>query len=108
MSTPSSSAKLAALISYAWLFGVVIAYFMNNEKKNPFVSFHIRQSLGLWLSFMACGYIIGYFDSWMLTLPFWIFFGVLFVYGFTTAATGKIYPIPLVGNFFQKAFSNLG
>ena len=104
MSEPSSNAKLAALISYAWLFGVIIAYFMNNEKKEAFASFHIRQSLGLWLTFMAFGYFIGYFDSWMLTLPFWIFFGVLFIYGFATAATGKTYPIPLVGDFFQRTF----
>ena len=103
----SSNSKLAALISYMWLIGIVIAYYMNNDKKDPFTSFHIRQSLGLWLTYMICGYIVGYFDSWLLTLPFWVFFGALFIYSFATAATGKAYPVPLVGNFYQKIFSGL-
>ncbi len=100
--------KTVALISYAWLFGVVIAFFMNNDKKNEFASFHIRQSLGLWLTFWAVGLIISNYDLIMLRLAFWIFFGVLFIYSFITAATGKAYPIPLVGNFYQKIFSSLG
>ena len=108
MTTKSSSnRKLAAIVSYMWLIGVVIAFYMNNDKKDPLISFHIRQSLGLWLTYMICGYIVGYFDSWMFTVPFWIFFGVLFVYGFTNAASGKAYPIPLLGKFYQKAFSGI-
>lgn len=100
--------KTIALISYIWLFGVIIAFYMNNEKKNEFAYFHIRQSLGLWLTYMMFAYMVGYFDSWMLSLPFWIFFGVLFIYSFVTAAAGKAYPIPFVGNFYQKIFAGLG
>ena len=37
-----------------------------------------------------------------------IFFGVLFIYAFVTASSGKAYPVPLVGAFFQKIFARLG
>lgn len=99
--------KTAAIVSYLWLFGVIIAYYMNNEKRYPFASFHIRQSLGLWLTYMIIGYISGYFDSWMISISFLVFFGVLFLYAILTAITGKMIPVPLVGNLYQKVFKNL-
>ena len=101
------SGKTSALISYFWLMGVLIAYLTNTDKKSQFAYFHIRQSLGLWLSFMALGYPIGYFDNWQITLSFWMSFGILFIYGFSTALSGKMIPIPLVGNFFQTTFKKI-
>ena len=100
--------KTLALVSYIWLFGIIIAYFLNNDKKNSFVYFHVRQSLGLWLTLWAIGLIITNFDNQMLLWSFWIFFGALFVYAFATASSGKAYPIPLVGEFYQKIFAKLG
>jgi len=101
------SGKSSAVISYFYLLGVLIAYFTNSDKKSQFAYFHIRQSLGLWLSFMALGYPIGYFDSWQITGSFWMAFGILFIYGFSTALSGKMIPIPLVGNLYQMAFKNI-
>lgn len=103
-----SQGKTAAIISYFWLFGVIIAFYMNNDKKNEFSNFHIRQSLGLWLTYMIIGYMQGYFDSWMITTSFLIFFGVLFLFGIINAITGKYVPVPLLGNFYQKIFAKLG
>ena len=99
--------KTAAIISYFWLFGVIIAFYMNNDKKYPFASFHIRQSLGLWLTYMIIGYVQGYFDSLMISTSFWIFFGVLFLYGIYNAITGKTIPVPLIGDFYQNIFAKL-
>ena len=56
------SGKTSAVISYFYLLGVLIAYLTNAEKKSQFAYFHIRQSLGLWLTFLALGYPVGYFD----------------------------------------------
>ncbi|KAA5822412.1 hypothetical protein FPF71_14790 [Algibacter amylolyticus] len=99
-----------AIISYITIFGVIIAYYLNNEdnKKSSFASFHIRQSLGLWLTFFALGYIIGNFDSWLVTSSFYLFFAVLFIYGFSNAIARKAQAVPLVGNLYQRIFSNLG
>ena len=101
------SGKGSAVISYFYLLGVLIAYFTNSDKKSQFAYFHIRQSLGLWLSFMALGYPIGYFDSWQITGSFWMAFGILFIYGFSTALSGNMMPVPLVGNLYQTAFKNI-
>ncbi|MDA9028758.1 hypothetical protein N8091_02820 [Flavobacteriaceae bacterium] len=101
------SGKTSALISYFWLMGVLIAYLTNTDKKSQFAYFHIRQSLGLWLSCIALGYPIGHFDNWQITISFWIAFGTLFIYGFSTALSGKMTPIPLVGKFYQTAFKKI-
>jgi|TARA_B110000114_G_scaffold62749_1_gene66671 uncharacterized membrane protein len=101
------SGKSIAVISYFYLIGVLIAYLTNSDKKSEFAYFHIRQSLGLWLSFMGLGYPIGYFDNWQITFSFWMAFGILFVYGFSTALSGKMIPIPLVGKIYQKVFKKI-
>jgi len=99
-----------AIISYITIFGVIIAYYMNNEEENKsaFAGFHIRQSLGLWLTFWALGYIIGSFDSWYVSLGFYLCFAVLFIYGFSGALNRKAQIVPLVGKLYQKLFANLG
>lgn len=100
--------KTMAFVSYLTLIGVVIALVMNNDKKNPFTSFHIRQSLGLWIAYMIFGYVVGYFDSWMISIGFWVFFGILFLYGILTAVSGKANPVPILGAFFQNVFASIG
>ena len=99
-----------AIISYITIIGVIIAFYLNNEpdKKSAFASFHIRQSLGLWLTFWALGYIIGSFDSWLVTSGLYLFFAVLFIYGFSNAIGRKALSVPLLGDFYQKIFANLG
>ena len=100
--------KSNAIISYCTIIGTIVAYYLNNDKKNEFTSFHVRQSLGLWLTFFALGYIVGGFDSWLATLSWYIFFGILFSYGLLTAVTGRINTTPILGEFYQKLFSSIG
>lgn len=99
--------KTMAIVSYVTIFGTIIALIMNLEKKNAFTSFHVRQALGLLLTFMALGYPVGSFNSWLVTLPFYIFFFVLWIYGFIGAVQGRMYLIPLLGNLYQKIFKSL-
>ena len=100
--------KTLAFVSYLTLIGTLIAFFMNQDTRNPFTSFHIRQALGLWLVQMVLGYFIGGFDNWMITYSFWIFFGVMFIYGMIGALTGKLNSLPFLGAFFQKLFASIG
>jgi uncharacterized membrane protein len=100
--------KTLAFVSYLTLIGTLIAFFMNQDVKNSFTSFHVRQALGLWLLQMATGYIVGGFDSWMISGPYWIFFGVLFIFGIMGALTGKLNSVPFLGDFFQKLFKSIG
>jgi uncharacterized membrane protein len=98
--------KSTAITSYILIVGVLIALSMNSENKNPFASFHIRQGLGLTLTFIIIGVSISYFESIMVAAPMWIFISVLTIYGIFTAARGEITPLPLLGKWFQKWFSN--
>lgn len=100
--------KNTAIVAYITIIGSVIAIFMNqDENKNEFASFHIRQALGLFISFFLLGYFIGYFDSWTVTSAFYIFYFILWIYGFLGALQGEKKVLPLVGNFFQSTFKSL-
>ncbi len=100
--------KTLALVAYLTLIGTLIAFFMNQEKRNEFTFFHIRQALGLGLLYIAIGYVVSSLDSMMLSMSFWIFFSVLFLYGILGAITGKLNKIPMLGDFFQNLFKSIG
>lgn len=99
--------KNAAITSYILIVGVFIAMSMNAENKNPFASFHIRQSLGLSITLIGLGLIVSNFNSLMIFYSMWIFLAVLWTYGFLGAVKGESTPIPLLGNYFQKWFKFL-
>ena len=99
--------KNIAIVSYITIIGSVIALIMNSEKKNAFAYFHIRQALGIFITFFAFGYFIGYFDSWMITSAFWVFIFILWIYGFLGALEGKMRVVPIVGELYQKLFKGI-
>jgi uncharacterized membrane protein len=100
--------KTAAITSYILIIGVLIAMSMNSgEEKNSFASFHIRQALGLSLTFISLGLIISNFDSPMISISMWISLSVLWTYGIFSAINGDTKPIPLLGNYFQKWLVNI-
>jgi uncharacterized membrane protein len=100
--------KTAAITSYILIIGVFIAMSMNSgEEKNSFASFHIRQALGLSLTFISLGLIISNFDSPMISISMWISLSVLWTYGIFSALNGDTKPIPLLGNYFQKWLVNI-
>jgi hypothetical protein len=57
--------------------------------------------------YFILGYVVGGFDSWMLTYSFWIFFSVLFIYGIIGALSGKLNSVPILGDVFQNLFKSL-
>lgn len=100
--------KTAAITSYILIIGVMIAMSMNSgDEKNSFASFHIRQALGLSITFISLGLIISNFDSPMISISMWVFLSVLWTYGIFTAINGETKAIPLLGNFFQKWFASI-
>jgi uncharacterized membrane protein len=100
--------KNTAIIAYLTIIGSVIAIFMNQEEnKSEFASFHIRQALGLFLSFFLLGYFVGYANSWTVTSAFYLFYFILWIYGFLGALQGQKRVLPLVGDFFQSIFKSI-
>ena len=51
--------KVNAMISHFTIIGTIVALMMNAEKKNEFVSFYTRQTLGLFLCFHLGAYFVG-------------------------------------------------
>ena len=100
--------KTYALIAYMTLFGTLVAFFMNRERRNDFTSFHIRQALGLGLLYIIVGYMIGGFDSWNITGAFLLVFLSFYLFGIYSAISGKCKPIPVIGPIFQKIFNSIG
>lgn len=99
--------KAAAITSYILLVGALIAMSMNSEEKNPFAAFHIRQAVGLSLTFICLGLLVSNFDSWMISAPMYLFVAVLWGYGISTAVRGETTPVPLLGKFFQRALNSI-
>jgi uncharacterized membrane protein len=80
---------------------------MNNDTKNSFASFHIRQALGIHITYFVLGAFVSIFDSWMVSYSFWIFIIILWGYGLVTAIQGEQKEVPLLGAQFQKWFSTV-
>lgn len=107
MNSSVEKGKSAAIASYILGIGVFIAMSMNAEDKNSFASFHIRQGLGLTLTFISLGLVISNFDNLMISSSMWIFVFILWSYGIATAIKGETKPVPLLGNLYQKWFASI-
>ena len=100
--------RTIAIISYITLIGTVIAYVMNQNKKNSFAAFHIRQALGLVLLAFALNLMSTVMDiSLFYKIAAPIVF-VLWLLGLISAIQGKEKTIPVLGEQFQIWFKNLG
>ena len=97
--------KWKAILAYATIVGTIVVIFINREKRNPFARFHTRQAFGIFILFYLIGILISSFDSWMVSMPFLLFFAVLWGYGLINAIQGVTRPIPLVGEKFQQWFT---
>lgn len=102
MNKSVDAGKTAAITSYILGIGVFIAMSINSDQKNEFASFHIRQGLGLTITFFSLGLIISNFNTLMISVPMWIFISVLWTYGLFSAIKGDTKPVPLLGVYFQK------
>lgn len=103
-----SEGKTIAIVSYITLIGLIIAFIMNNDKKNSFASYHIRQSLGLGIFAIALMILslIPYI-GWIIYIVGVLLLLVLWILGLINAANGEEKPLPIVGTQFQEWFKNI-
>src|SRR5699024_12611724 len=68
--TEVAEGKNVAIIAYLTLIGLIIAFILNNDKKNEFASYHIRQCLGLCVTGLAL-WIVGLIPmlGWLISIP---------------------------------------
>ena len=101
--------KTIAIIAYITIIGLIIAFVMNNEKKNEFASFHIRQSLGI----IGLSIAITIFFGFVVSIPFLptiihLLLIVLWFLGFIGAIQGEKKKVPILGDQFQEWFKSIG
>lgn len=96
--------KTTAVIAYITFIGAIVAIFMNQDSKNQFAAFHIRQAIGIHLLYFLFVFLVSGFDSWLISGAFWLSIFVLWLYGFMGALRGEITLIPFLGEYFQKWF----
>lgn len=98
--------KTTAIISYLTWIGTIIAFVMNNGKKNHFASFHIRQMIGLCIFSIINSFLIVSFSKTASYIIGIILF-VLWLIGFIGAINGNYKKVPLLGEQFQEWFKRL-
>lgn len=106
--TTISDEKNIAIIAYITFIGLIIAFVMNNEKKNEFAKFHIKQSLGLSLTGLALAIIA------MIPILGWIIYIVgifvllyMWVMGLMNAINNKEKTVPFLGDKYVEWLKNL-
>ena len=96
-----SDAKLVGVISYITIIGWIVAIILHNNKRSEFGAFHLRQSLGLFLT----GFILSWIPiiGWMAVVVVIAFLIVGLIY----AIQEEMKTVPLVGDFYQDIFSGI-
>ena len=102
--------KIIAFISYITIIGWVIAFGLSKAPKfkTPFVLFHLRQSLGLFVTGIVV-YILDIFTGWLpfFSLGYWllglgVFIGI--IAGAYSALNESNEKTPLIGWIYQESF----
>jgi len=108
MSIEKFSGKTIATISYFTIFGTLIALTLNqNEQRTNFAAFHIRQALGVFLLFFLMSVFLPFITNLGAFAAFYVFFFVQWMYGFLGAIQGKMWLIPVLGNWYQKGLKGI-
>jgi len=105
----SKDGKLAAIIAHLTFIGPIIAWFINQEEKDPFGSFYIKQSVGIFCLFLLISAIFPIVPDFMFLptlIGFYLFIFILWIYSFSGAISNEYKLLPVIGNFIQKALTS--
>ncbi len=110
--TTQDNGKTAAIISYITIIGWLISYFALNKPKTSIGSYHLRQTLFLYIcaiAFQIIAMIItGIIPMLGIVLSLAsLGFVVLWIMGLIAAINGEEKPMPLIGEKAQEIFKNL-
>mgnify|MGYP006277477799 CR=1 FL=1 len=93
--------KTVAILSYITWVGWIIAIILHNNQRTELGAFHIRQTLGLYLTAIILWFIP--LLGWILNLIVFIFW----IVGLVNAINGQKQPVPLVGKLYQDLFKGI-
>ncbi|HWL16094.1 MAG TPA: DUF4870 domain-containing protein [Opitutus sp.] len=106
-----SEDKTVAIVSYLTLIGFIVAVVLHGNKKTKLGAYHLRQSLGLMITFIGLwivNMILAFIPviGWILIPIVWLGMFVLWLIGLINAAGGKMKPVPVLGDYYQKWFAS--
>ncbi|CAA0161272.1 conserved membrane hypothetical protein [Tenacibaculum maritimum] len=99
--------KTNAIISYLTIIGTIVSIILNNNQKNHFASFHIRQMIGLHILSVLNSWIIATYFNFFASMVISVLLLVLWFIGFMGAINGEAKKIPIFGDQFQEWFKNI-
>lgn len=109
--SPAATAedKTVAILSYLTFLGFIAAIIIHSNKKTQLGAFHLRQTLGFFLTMIALvvGEIVLFLIpilGWLCILVLWVSMFVFWVMGLLAAIKGEMKPMPIVGPMYQKWF----
>lgn len=93
-------ARTKAIVAHLTLIGWIIAFIVNSNEKHEFATFHLRQTLGIYLIGIALGWVpvLG----WICNIILFAFWLLSFIY----VLQGQQKTIPF-GEYFQDWFKAL-
>jgi len=100
--------KTLSIISYLTLIGWLVAYFVGKEKADSLLKYHLRQSIGLFITifvlnicFSIIAAIVPSLGLILSSLAYLVYL-VFLVIGILNANKSLETPLPLVGKYFEK------
>lgn len=96
-----SNAKIVGVACYITIVGWIVAIILHGNNRSEFGAFHLRQSLGL--------FITGFILSWIPVVG-WIAALVvlaLLIVGLIYAIQDEMKTVPLVGDLYQNILSGI-
>ena len=112
---PEAEDRTVALLSYLTIVGFIVALVLHSNKKTKFGAYHLRQGLGLALTFMVLHFVAGIIPFWTISYTIsiaisqvlWLLYLVLVVLGLVAVSNNQTKPLPVVGELYQGWFGNL-
>ncbi len=109
----STEDRTVAILAYITIIGFIIAIVMHSSKKTALGTYHLRQTLGLFITAVVAWFasmIIAFIPLVNLimvilgpALAIGLF--VLWIMGLIAAVNGQQKPIPLLGEHYNKWFA---
>jgi uncharacterized membrane protein len=101
--TRDTQDKTIAIVAYLTVIGLVVALVLNNEKKDLFAKYHIRQSLGLVLTSIALSLInVIPILGWIVSMVGAFVLLYMWVMGLLNAINGREKPVPILGEKYEE------
>ena len=100
------TAQNKAIIAYLTFVGLIIAFFLNKDEKNEFVTWHIKNMFGLVIILLVSQVTQANIDLYLGEVLHWVAFA-MWVFSLIKAVQNKKEGIPRLSEKFQEWFTFL-